>query len=83
VTSPANASPVSASAAISMNDCETISSRRRLTRSPIAPAGSESRTTGRPAAVWISATRLAEVVSVSISSCAPTVCIQLPTLLTN
>jgi hypothetical protein len=51
VTSPANASPASSAAATNMNNCDPISNRRRSTRSPIAPAGTESRTTGRPAAV--------------------------------
>jgi hypothetical protein len=38
---------------------------------------------GRLDAVWISATGAAAVVSDSISHCAPTVCIQLPMLLTS
>ncbi len=83
VTSPATASTARRRAASSMNDCAAIRRRRRSTRSPIAPAGIASRTTGRPAAVWISATSVTEVVSVSISCWAPTVCIQPPTLLTN
>ena len=51
VTNPASANPASTAAASSMNDCDTISSRRRSIRSPIAPAGTASSTTGRPAAV--------------------------------
>ena len=43
---PRSASSRQHSAASSMNDCDPISSRRRSTRSPIAPAGTESSTTG-------------------------------------
>jgi DNA ligase D-like protein (predicted 3'-phosphoesterase) len=49
----------------------------------MTPAGTENNNTGRVAAVWISPRNVAELVSVSINHCAPTVCIQLPTLLTN
>jgi hypothetical protein len=66
-----------------MNVCATSRKRRRSTRSPIAPAGTANSSTGRLDAVWISATGAAAVVSESISHCAPTVCIQPPTLLTN
>jgi hypothetical protein len=45
--------------------------------------GSANSTTGRPAAVWTSATYAAEPVKVSISHCVATVCIQLPVLLMN
>ena len=83
VTSPASASAPSAAAAISMNVCATSRKRRRSTRSPTAPAGTANSSTGRLDAVWISVTGTADVVSESISHCAPTVCIQPPTLLTN
>ena len=49
----------------------------------MVPASTANSTTGRPAAVWTSATYVAELVRVGISHCAATVCIQLPTLLTN
>jgi hypothetical protein len=58
-----------------MKHCEAINSLRRSTTSPNAPAGTASSTIGSPAADWIKATSVAELVSVSISSCAPTVCI--------
>ena len=83
VTSPASASTPSASAASSMNVCATSRNRLRSTRSPTAPAGTANSSTGRLAAVWISATGVAAVVSDSISHWAPTACIQPPMLLTN
>jgi hypothetical protein len=52
-------------------------------RSLITPADTEKSITGNAEAVWISATNVVECVSVSISHCAPTTCIQAPILLTN
>ena len=83
VTSPAIASSPSAAAASSMTACVTSRNRLRSTRSPIVPASTANSTIGRLAAVCTRVTYTAELVSVSISHCAATVCIQLPTLLTN
>ena len=49
----------------------------------MAPAATANSITGRLLAVETSATYAADPVIVSISHCAPTVCIQLPMLLTN
>jgi hypothetical protein len=83
VTRPARASAPRAAAASSISACETSSRCLRSKRSPAAPASTANITTGKLDAVWTSATYVAEPVSVSISHCAPTVCIQLPMLLTN
>ena len=56
VTSPAMASAPRAVAATSMNVCVASRKRRRSTRSPTVPATIANSTTGRPAAVWTSAT---------------------------
>ena len=78
---PAKVRAVSVPAASSMASWAASSSRRRSTRSARAPDGSASRTTGRLIAVCTSDTRTGEV---SIRShCAPTVCIQVPTLDAN
>ena len=83
VTRPARASAPSAAAASSIKPCVTSSRCLRSTRSPATPASTANSTTGTPDAVWTSATYVADPVSDSISHCAPTVCIQLPMLLTN
>jgi len=83
VTSPARARAPSATAAASMRAWATSRKRRRSTRSPIAPAATANSMTGRLPAVETRATYTAEPVSDSISHWAPTVCIQLPMLLTN
>ena len=49
----------------------------------VVPARTAKRKIGTLAALCTKATYAAEPVSVSISHCAPTVCIQLPTLLTK
>jgi len=63
--------------------CATRRNRRLSTRSPIVPARTAKRKIGTLAALCTKATYAAEPVRVSISHCAPTVCIQLPTLLTK
>ncbi len=73
----------SAVATKNMYVCATIRKRRLSTRSPIVPARTAKRKIGTLAALCTKATYVAEPVSVSMSHCAPTVCIQLPTLLTN
>ena len=55
-TSPATARKPSAAAASSISVWVMIRNLRRFTRSPIAPASTANKTTGRLAAVWMNAT---------------------------
>src|SRR4051794_30706397 len=75
----ASVRPARRPAAATASSWLAMSRRRRSTMSPSAPAGSASSTTGRLIAVWTSATISAECSSVTISHCAATVCIQVPT----
>ncbi len=77
------ASSPSATAATSMATCVMSRNRRRSTRSPMVPAATANKTIGKLAAVCTNPTYAAEPVMANISHWAPTVCIQLPTLLTN
>ena len=78
VTSPARSSAPSAAADASITACPAMISFLRLSRSPSTPPGTASSSTGR-FVPWIAPTRNAELVSVVITHCAATVCIQLPT----
>ena len=60
-----------------------MSRRRRSKTSARTPAGSARRTTGRAVAVWTSATRVEACGRPTSSHWAPTVCIQVPMLLTR
>ena len=78
---PRKVAAASAAAAVNIATCAPSSSRRRSTTSANAPAGRASSTIGRLEAVCTSETSSGER---SISShCAPTVCIQVPTLDAN
>ena len=78
---PRKVTAASAAAAMNIAPCAPSSNRRRSTTSAQAPAGSASSTIGRLEAVCTRETS-SGVVSIS-SHCAPTVCIQVPTLDAN
>jgi hypothetical protein len=63
VSAPRAASTASPAAAASITTCVTMISQRRSTRSPSAPAGIASNSTGRLPAAEIAVTSTAELVS--------------------
>ncbi len=77
---PLKVSTLSTATAASIHVCQKISRRRRSMMSAVAPASSPRTTTGRLAAVCISAISSGEVVSAVISHVPAVSCIQLPTL---
>ncbi len=77
---PRNVSTASTATDPSIQLCQKISSLRRSNRSAVAPASSPSPSTGRLAAVCISAISSGDAVSDVISQVPAVSCIHVPTL---
>ncbi len=80
---PAAVSAASVTATANIQTWTAISMRRRSNVSASAPDGSASNRIGSMLAVCTSATSVAALGSSTSSHCAPTVCIQVPTLLAS
>ena len=75
---PPRVNTLRSTAAASIHVCQKIRSRRRSRMSAVAPATSPSASTGRLAAVCISAMRNGDPVSTVISQVAAVSCIHVP-----
>src|SRR5579871_6852962 len=82
VTMPANVTTASAADAASIQNCQTIRTRRRSNISAVAPETNPSNRIGTLAAVCINAINSGDDVSVAISHVPAVSCIQPPTLVT-
>ena len=83
VSPPSADSAASAAAATSISSWPPKITRLRSNRSPSAPAGTASSSTGMLPAAWIALSNSGELVSEIITHWAATVCIHEPTLLVN
>ena len=82
-TIPKMVSPLKSATLANIQACQKINTRRRSKMSAVAPAGSPRKSTGRLAAVCMSAINRGDAVSAVISQVPAVSCIQLPRLETS